>query len=192
MTEKKLKSEYRRNSNLEPYKTVLLGSQLPYGNYIGGFVKDCLLSSYRVKHTTEFCFSSVESKENVLNILFPSTSITVGQACTLYIQGSCSEGKGETQHFPKMLTYSKLRCVCVCVCVCVCELNRVQLFVTPWTVAHHAPLSILFSRQEYWSGLPFSVLLQGIFPTQRRWNLHLLHLCIGRQVLHHCATWETQ
>ena len=30
----------------------------------------------------------------------------------------------------------------------------VQLFVTPRTVAHHAPLSIEFSRQEYWSGLP--------------------------------------
>ena len=30
-----------------------------------------------------------------------------------------------------------------------------QLFVTPWTVAHQAPLSVGFSRQEYWSGLPF-------------------------------------
>ena len=30
-----------------------------------------------------------------------------------------------------------------------------QLFVTPWTVAHQAPLSMGFSRQEYWSGLPF-------------------------------------
>ena len=29
-------------------------------------------------------------------------------------------------------------------------------FVTPWTVAHQAPLSIGFSRQGYWSGLPFS------------------------------------
>ena len=28
-------------------------------------------------------------------------------------------------------------------------------FVTPWTVAHQAPLSVEFSRQEYWSGLPF-------------------------------------
>ena len=28
-------------------------------------------------------------------------------------------------------------------------------FVIPWTIAHHAPLSIEFSRQEYWSGLPF-------------------------------------
>ena len=34
-------------------------------------------------------------------------------------------------------------------------LSRVQLFVTPWTVAHQAPLSIEFSRQEYWRGLPF-------------------------------------
>ena len=38
------------------------------------------------------------------------------------------------------------------VCVCV---SLVQLFVTLWTVAHQAPLSMGFSRQEYWSGLPF-------------------------------------
>ena len=31
----------------------------------------------------------------------------------------------------------------------------VQLFLTPWTVACQAPLSMGFSRQEYWSGLPF-------------------------------------
>ena len=34
-------------------------------------------------------------------------------------------------------------------------LNHVQLFATPWTVAHQAPLSVGFSRQEHWSGLPF-------------------------------------
>ena len=34
-------------------------------------------------------------------------------------------------------------------------LSRVRLFATPWTVAHQAPLSMEFSRQEYWSGLPF-------------------------------------
>ena len=33
-------------------------------------------------------------------------------------------------------------------------LSRVQLLVTPWTAAHHAPLSMGFSRQEYWSGVP--------------------------------------
>ena len=35
-------------------------------------------------------------------------------------------------------------------------LSRVQFFATPWTAAHQAPLSMGFSRQEYWSGLPFS------------------------------------
>ena len=35
------------------------------------------------------------------------------------------------------------------------SLSRVQLFATPWTIAYQAPLSVGFSRQEYWSGLPF-------------------------------------
>ena len=35
-------------------------------------------------------------------------------------------------------------------------LSRVRLFETLWTVAHQAPPSMGFSRQEYWSGLPFS------------------------------------
>ena len=35
------------------------------------------------------------------------------------------------------------------------SLSCVPLFATPWTVAHQAPLSMGFSRQEYWSGLPF-------------------------------------
>ena len=39
--------------------------------------------------------------------------------------------------------------------MCICALSHVRLFVTPWTVAHQAPLSTEFSRQEYWSGLPF-------------------------------------
>ena len=36
-----------------------------------------------------------------------------------------------------------------------CVLRHVQPFATPWTVAHQAPASIGFSRQEYWSGVPF-------------------------------------
>ena len=35
------------------------------------------------------------------------------------------------------------------------SLSCVRLFAAPWTVAYHAPLSVGFSRQEYWSGLPF-------------------------------------
>ena len=34
------------------------------------------------------------------------------------------------------------------------SLSRVRFFTTPWTVAYHAPLSMGFSRQEYWSGVP--------------------------------------
>ena len=43
--------------------------------------------------------------------------------------------------------------------------------LTLWTVAHQAALSMGFSRQEYWSGLPS--VFQGIFPTQES-NRHLL------------------
>ena len=39
-------------------------------------------------------------------------------------------------------------------CVCAQSLSRVQLFGTPWAAARQAPLSMGFSRQEYWSGLP--------------------------------------
>ena len=45
---------------------------------------------------------------------------------------------------------------CMCVCVCVCKLlSRSQLFVTPWVITCQVPLSMGFSRQEHWSGLPF-------------------------------------
>ena len=44
------------------------------------------------------------------------------------------------------------------------SLSRVQLFVIPWTVARQAPLSMEFSRREYWSGLPS--LLQWTFCIQ--------------------------
>ena len=49
-----------------------------------------------------------------------------------------------------------LLCWIECMCLCsVWMLNRVQLFATPWTVAHLAPLSMGFSKQEYWNRLPF-------------------------------------
>ena len=64
--------------------------------------------------------------------------------------------------------YTKNICEYMCVCVCTfniiiiflwaCVLNCfscVQLFATPWTVACQAPLSMGFSRQKYWRGLPY-------------------------------------
>ena len=38
---------------------------------------------------------------------------------------------------------------------CACKVSCIQLFADPRTVAHQAPLFIGFSRQEYWSGLPY-------------------------------------
>ena len=54
----------------------------------------------------------------------------------------------------KYLTFSHQD---VCVCLCAQSLSHVWFFVTPWTVAHQAPLPMELSRQEYWSGLPFSI-----------------------------------
>ena len=59
--------------------------------------------------------------------------------------------------------------------------SRVWLFVTPWTVAYQAPLSMQFSRQEYWVGC--HLLLQEIFLTQG-WNPGLPHC---RQMLYHLS-----
>ena len=55
-------------------------------------------------------------------------------------------------------------------------LRNARLFVTPWTVAHQAPLSMAFPRQEYWSGLPFLFFLtQGSNPHL----LSLVTICIS-------------
>ena len=69
------------------------------------------------------------------------------------------------------------------------ELSPVQLFATPWTVAHQAPLSMGFSRQEYWSGVPFPT--PGDLPDLSRHQTHASCVSyIGRQILDLCGTWE--
>ena len=86
-----------------------------------------------------------------------------------------------------------------------CKLNLlrcVQLFVTPWTVARQAPLSMGFPRQEYWSGLPCPpppnpgiksmpltspALADGFFTTKATWeaqnhlqcNIKMRVICLG-------------
>ena len=60
--------------------------------------------------------------------------------------------------------------------------SRVQLFVDLWTVVLQAPLSMRFSRQEYWSGSP--CLPPGVPPTQEL-NLRLLCLVHCRWILYH-------
>ena len=71
-------------------------------------------------------------------------------------------------------------------CVHAQPLSRVWLFATPWTVDHQAPLSLEFSRQEYWSALPFpapgDLPDPGIEPSSVS--------CIGRRILYHFVTWK--
>ena len=72
------------------------------------------------------------------------------------------------------------------ICVFVHVLSCVQLFATHWTIAHQAPLFMEFSRQEYWSGLTFSI-------SRDLYNPGIQHIsCISRQILYHCSTWEAQ
>ena len=71
--------------------------------------------------------------------------------------------------------------ILVCICVYVKLLSRVRLFVTPWTVAHQAPLSIGISRQEYWTGLPFPSPRDLADPEAEPCLLHC------RQILYHCT-----
>ena len=51
----------------------------------------------------------------------------------------------------------------VCTCMCVSHFNHVWLFMTLWSVAHQEALSVEFSKQEYWSGLPC--------PSPVNWNI---------------------
>ena len=66
--------------------------------------------------------------------------------------------------------------------------------VTPWVVAHQAPLSMGFSRQEYWSGLPFPspryLPDPGVEPRSSAWQANSLSLSHLGSLLIHCTTRE--
>ena len=81
--------------------------------------------------------------------------------------------------------------VCIYICVCVCILScfsHVRFFVTQWTVACQAPLSMGFYRQEYWCGLPFPSLGDLPDPLTQGSNLPFLCLLYYRWVLYLWAT----
>ena len=69
-------------------------------------------------------------------------------------------------------------------CVCVQSISRV--FVTPWTVACQASLSVEVSRQEYWSGLPFP----GHLPDPEIEPTSLGSLALAGRFFTTRATWE--
>ena len=73
------------------------------------------------------------------------------------VQTGTANGAQENWGMISVLCFGH-RCSFKDVCICFMpdqSLSCVWLFVAPWTVAHQAPLSMEFSRQEYWSGLPF-------------------------------------
>ena len=76
------------------------------------------------------------------------------------------------------------RCACM-----LSRFSRVWLFVTLWTITCQAPLSMGFSSQAYWSGLPFPS--PGDLPHPGMEVLSLGVSCTGWQILHHCTTWVT-
>ena len=63
-------------------------------------------------------------------------------------------------------------------------LSRIQLFVTLWTIAHQAPLSMGFSRQEYWSELLFP--LPGYLPNPGTEPKSPMSLAL-QQILYHLS-----
>ena len=67
------------------------------------------------------------------------------------------------------------------------SLSCVQFFAAPWTVAHQVPLSMEFSSQKYWNGLPFAtpgdLPKAGIEPSSPSLSGRFLPLChLGSQV----------
>ena len=82
-------------------------------------------------------------------------------------------------------------CVYVCVCTCAQTLSHVQLFATPWTVAHQAPLSMGFPRQEYWNALPWDLPeprtehMSTLSPALQTGSLPLSHLAIPLWNMYH-------
>ena len=71
---------------------------------------------------------------------------------------------------------------------CKRHFSHVQLFVTLWTVDHQAPLSVEFSRQEYWSGLPFPSPRDLPNLEIKVMSAFVFHIA-GRFITHR-ATWE--
>ena len=96
----------------------------------------------------------------ILCLTFWGTSKMFSKAAEpLYIPNRALDSLGMLSHLPsKTFYYLWYPTLCVCVCVCVYKwksLSHVWLFATPWAVAHQAPLSMEFCRQEYWSGWLF-------------------------------------
>ena len=85
--------------------------------------------------------------------------------------------------------FSHFACCLFIFKTCVCAVTSyVRLFAITWSVAHQAPLSMGFSRQEYWSGLPCS--LSGDLPNAGIKPVSLMSPALAGRFLTTSATWE--
>ena len=142
--------------------TCLPGSRLP---------TSARASSDPRGQSTALRASSADTPRNVKFIFSVPAPKPLGKTLTgraplkRPLQNQAAGAPGQDHVFSGLIqTCNKVRegscvCTCVCVCVCVCArvqlLSCVQLFATSRTAAHWASLFAEFSRQEYWSGLPF-------------------------------------
>ena len=130
---------------------------------------------------TSFLMSNIYFREDIIYLLYsPIRPVQNFKALWKYLLVFKNS-------FQITSTFMNLRCVCVWGGVGMCVISCVRLFVTPWTTAWQAPLSMRFSRQsrqKYWSGLPFPPLGDlpdpGIEPESPA-----CVSCISRQILYH-------
>ena len=77
-------------------------------------------------------------------------------------------------------------------------LRHVRLFVTPWTAANQAPPSMGFSRQEYWSGVPFPSLMTNLDSILKSKDITLpTKVCLVKAivfpvVMYSCESWTVK
>ena len=95
--------------------------------------------------------SWVGDSKNLINktIAFPAYKVIVTES------QSVPKPKSSVWHSRNILSLPSSPKTFYFLDVSVCVFNRVQPFATPWTLTCQVPLSMGFSRQEYWSGLPF-------------------------------------
>ena len=110
----------------------------------------CIFMGYSWRYQYEFTFSLIwillQKYLQIYVYMYVCVYIyCIYSTCTIYIVYILVYIHTHTHTYTHMYKYTFFQCV----------LSRVQFFVTLWTIAHQAPLSLGFSRQRYWSGLPF-------------------------------------
>ena len=158
------------------FVSIRIARRVLWGDQQEAYISEtrgCKISFVYPASKWSFIILLYEPRNLHLELQQSETFLALGEFYFLFLKYSvyrCWSFLSEIKDFWKMSTIFVVSLLftisCVCVCVCVCQSpSRVRFFATPWTVACQAPLSMEFSRQEYWSGLPF-LSLWGSFQTR--------------------------